>query len=478
MADDSLRPGSAGISSNAAPTDDIDDDWALDDDDDESVPQASSTPVAQSKDAAPKQASASDGSSPAAAAASNEPAASPGGLAATEVVDSAWPGDDENAAPTAAQLKRPKIPTAANVPAEARAARSESEHDSVPSTPIVSVGNAQAAATPPRATSDPGEETQESEDTGGRASRPRFSEPSVQRFEAAASAIAGERGPYGGLASDRPSEPAADSPTGESLAPSQSKSQPPRQSAKKRGPWVGLGLAAAAVLAVGIGLATRGGPSELAGVERSENPLHPDPKHADSKVNADPTPAPGAAPGKKQNDEPSDESPTNGDAQAADDQAADDQAADDQGESEKSDTSEEPADAKDSDSDTVKVKVNIYPPGAEIYRKGRRVGRGGDEIEIPKGERWLFVVVLDGYVPRKLILDGTESVVNLGLRKASPPTFLPKESESDASTGTKASKGSLPAAPKSNGTAAAGKHSPAPAKTPGSTQSAAPVPHR
>src|SRR5690606_17768772 len=87
------------------------------------------------------------------------------------------------------------------------------------------------------------------------------------------------------------------------------------------------------------------------------------------------------------------------------------------------------------------VTVNIYPPEAEIYHKGKRLGRSGQQIEVLPGERKLLVLILNGYWPRKLVLDGKETSYNIGLRK---------QSGGKAST---SSTGAEPAAPKYTPTA-------------------------
>src|SRR6186713_3632691 len=91
MADESGKSGSPTISSIAAPTDDIDDDWALDDD----TGSAHRPPAVSSKQAHDE----------------DQKSEAP----ATEEIDSEWPDD----AARADRLKKPKIPAAPKLPEEA-----------------------------------------------------------------------------------------------------------------------------------------------------------------------------------------------------------------------------------------------------------------------------------------------------------------------------------------------------------------------
>ena len=103
------------------------------------------------------------------------------------------------------------------------------------------------------------------------------------------------------------------------------------------------------------------------------------------------------------------------------------------------------------------IKVNIFPPDAQIYHKGKLLGHGGQTIALKKGERKLLVLIRDGYWPRKLILDGSEKVLNIGLREQPPSTFIPQRT-APAPTGPTTAPKSAPT------TAAAPKAAPAPAK--------------
>jgi hypothetical protein len=58
----------------------------------------------------------------------------------------------------------------------------------------------------------------------------------------------------------------------------------------------------------------------------------------------------------------------------------------------------------------------MAPECAELYRRGKRVGRSGVRVMIPEGKKRHFEVVCPGHGTRKLTLDGTRNEVMVGLR--------------------------------------------------------------
>jgi hypothetical protein len=68
--------------------------------------------------------------------------------------------------------------------------------------------------------------------------------------------------------------------------------------------------------------------------------------------------------------------------------------------------------------DLVSVQIRIRPEGVGVYRKGKKVGTSPFTLELPRGERRAFEVGHPGYVTRKLILDGTQPVIEFGLIRA------------------------------------------------------------
>jgi hypothetical protein len=59
---------------------------------------------------------------------------------------------------------------------------------------------------------------------------------------------------------------------------------------------------------------------------------------------------------------------------------------------------------------------NIHPEGARIVQKGKEVGRSPFTLELPRGERRVFEIVYKGYVPRRVVVDGTRSEISFGLK--------------------------------------------------------------
>lgn len=393
MADETGKSAGPTISSIAAPTADIDDDWALDD------AETAAVPLAQSPSGQP--------------ASESQLAASP----ATEEIDSEWP----DAAVRADQLRKPKIPLAPKLPEEA--ARFDLENSA----------SARAAVSSP-ASPDPKAIRPSSP------SEPRISETSIAKFELAAAATG--RGAFGlssappaplqavgSVSSQPPAAPAAERPTttgattapvtrepdaratssappAASRAPEATASEPPAGKSKKGAALV-YGLAAAAVAIAGVGLALRDpGPARSQG--RAESALRPDP-------------ASEAAPGAKAPSAPAAkaEAPSAvapGPSAGANLNAAEGAAAEGAAPADPAASAEAPAPAPAADA-PIRVTVHIYPPEAEIYHKGKRLGRSGQEIEVLPGERKLLVLIREGYWPRKLILDGKETTYNIGLRK-------------------------------------------------------------
>jgi hypothetical protein len=64
----------------------------------------------------------------------------------------------------------------------------------------------------------------------------------------------------------------------------------------------------------------------------------------------------------------------------------------------------------------VAVTVRLSPKDARLYRKGKPVGSSGVVITLEPGERRSFEVGRRGYLTRKLVLDGSETDVHIGLR--------------------------------------------------------------
>lgn len=64
----------------------------------------------------------------------------------------------------------------------------------------------------------------------------------------------------------------------------------------------------------------------------------------------------------------------------------------------------------------VTVVVKVRPPEARLYYRGKEVGMSPVTIELAPGERRAFEVGKRGYITRRLVLDGTQTNVFIGLR--------------------------------------------------------------
>jgi hypothetical protein len=62
------------------------------------------------------------------------------------------------------------------------------------------------------------------------------------------------------------------------------------------------------------------------------------------------------------------------------------------------------------------TQVFMAPDCAELYRKGKRIGRSGVRVRVPEGKKRVFEVVCPGHNTRKLTLDGNRKEVTIGLR--------------------------------------------------------------
>jgi hypothetical protein len=62
------------------------------------------------------------------------------------------------------------------------------------------------------------------------------------------------------------------------------------------------------------------------------------------------------------------------------------------------------------------VTVTMMPPDARLFWKGKSLGKSPVRIELPPGEKRRFEVGRPGYVTRRLVVDGSQSEVSIGLR--------------------------------------------------------------
>ena len=63
------------------------------------------------------------------------------------------------------------------------------------------------------------------------------------------------------------------------------------------------------------------------------------------------------------------------------------------------------------------VVVTLNPPDARLFYKGKSVGKSPIRIELKPGEKKRsFEVGRPGYVTRRLVVDGSEAEISIGLR--------------------------------------------------------------
>jgi hypothetical protein len=72
------------------------------------------------------------------------------------------------------------------------------------------------------------------------------------------------------------------------------------------------------------------------------------------------------------------------------------------------------------------VTVNMMPPDARLFWKGKSLGKSPVRIELAPGEKRRYEVGRPGYVTRRLVVDGSQSEVFIGLR---PDPSAPAPSE-------------------------------------------------
>jgi hypothetical protein len=62
-----------------------------------------------------------------------------------------------------------------------------------------------------------------------------------------------------------------------------------------------------------------------------------------------------------------------------------------------------------------RVTVEVFPEDAKVLRRGQRIEGPPYSVEIPKGKRIAVEVTSPGYVTRRVVLDGSEPAVMIGL---------------------------------------------------------------
>jgi DNA polymerase III gamma/tau subunit len=65
---------------------------------------------------------------------------------------------------------------------------------------------------------------------------------------------------------------------------------------------------------------------------------------------------------------------------------------------------------------TKQVVIDVMPPEARVYYRGKSVGKPPVTIELEPGKRRSFEVAAPGYTTRKIIVDGSKPKLSVGLR--------------------------------------------------------------
>jgi hypothetical protein len=64
----------------------------------------------------------------------------------------------------------------------------------------------------------------------------------------------------------------------------------------------------------------------------------------------------------------------------------------------------------------ISVLIRVKPPQARIFYRGKEVGKAPVTVEIEPGKRRAYEVSLPGYMTRKVVVDGSETELSVGLR--------------------------------------------------------------
>jgi hypothetical protein len=70
--------------------------------------------------------------------------------------------------------------------------------------------------------------------------------------------------------------------------------------------------------------------------------------------------------------------------------------------------------------DATPVTVHVSPPNAVVFKYGQRIGTGEVTVNVARGTKTTLVVQLDGYLPRTVVVDGTNASVNIVLSQMTP----------------------------------------------------------
>ncbi len=80
--------------------------------------------------------------------------------------------------------------------------------------------------------------------------------------------------------------------------------------------------------------------------------------------------------------------------------------------------SDSPKTAPSATVDTTQVTVRVSPSDASVFKYGKRLGKGTVTVDIAPETKTTLVAQLDGYRPRSVVLDGSNTSVNIVLNPA------------------------------------------------------------
>jgi hypothetical protein len=75
----------------------------------------------------------------------------------------------------------------------------------------------------------------------------------------------------------------------------------------------------------------------------------------------------------------------------------------------------------------TQVTVRVSPSDASVFKHGRHLGKGVVTLDLAPRTRTTLVAQLDGYTPRTVVLDGSNTSVNIVLNRAQAPAVVKRE---------------------------------------------------
>ncbi|MBN2191895.1 MAG: hypothetical protein JW751_03695 [Polyangiaceae bacterium] len=227
--------------------------------------------------------------------------------------------------------------------------------------------------------------------------------PEVERTPTGAGAVAVIEAPPPGVLLDQPSLSSQKNVIDGSLAPSELGLQGDEKRRGSKGGLVGLLLAALVLLLGGLFLLRH----DLLDRSRAASPTpEPSTKVAAQQAAAGPKPPPTAAP----RTEVAATTHTASEARSQEAGAV---------------PSPTPSAEEASAIEVQQVTITVIPPKGRIIEKGKLVGTSGTVVEVEPGRRRIFEVQHDGYVARRLVVDGSNPEVRVWLRQAAQSTEGP-----------------------------------------------------